>query len=259
VISSSLVHAKNQHHVAFLTLKDEAGKNRLSKALIQELNEALQRAEADETVRCICLMGHEHFFSVGAHLKEVQSHRASMLAEEKTEDFIAPWEMLSHSQKPVIVGLRGYVMGGGLELALMGDILCASSTALFSQPEIKLGLMPGGGGTQRLTQALGYHHAMDMCLTGAVISGQKALDKGLIQYIFEEKSFEEDIFALCKTIASYPLNALKAIKASIKFHNQKAMTDGLRMERELFYDCLKSTQAEEGLRAFFEKRPPVFE
>lgn len=251
-----MISVKIKNSVSYITLNDPKSKNSLSYKLIKDLNYELKKSNESSDIKCICIKGNENFFSSGANLKEVIEFQKQPNGKD---DFIKEWEFLWKVNKPIIIGIQGYAVGGGLELSLMGDIICSTNESLISQPEIKVGLMPGCGGTQRLFDNIGYHNSMKYCLTGDYISGKEAFNLGIIQYIFEKNSFNDDLEKLCSKISSLPLNALINIKKSIKNAQSKSnLNDRISYERELFYECLNNENGIEGMSAFIEKRDAKF-
>ena len=232
-----------------------AGVNKLSHAFTKELSQALLAAERAESIAVIIITTNENAFSVGAALDELIE-----LSPDAVNSWLAPWETLSTLKKPVIVAVEGYALGGGLEIALMADILLASDTAQFGQPEIKLALIPGCGGTLRLTQAVGYHKAVEMCLTGEMIDAKRAFSMGLLNHVVPADKLHDKAMEIAKSIAKLSIPSLKALKKLIRSHYDASPshTHALERERQVFIERLLTQDGREGLHAFMEKRDPIF-
>ncbi len=242
--------------VGIITLNRPEALNALSEGLIQDLGECLERCEADPTLHCIVLMGSEKAFAAGADIKEMQS---KTYMEAYMGDFITKgWEKVSSCRKPIIAGVSGYALGGGCEIAMMCDVIIASETAKFGQPEVSIGTMPGAGGTQRLTRSIGKSKAMDMCLTGRIMEADEAERAGLISRVVPVDKLREEVLLVAQKIASYSLPDVMMIKESVNRAFETSLSEGLRFERRLFHSTFALEDQKEGMRAFLEKRPPVF-
>jgi len=229
--------------------------NALCHKLILELNQALMKAEKNPKVGAIVLMGNKEAFAVGADINELKS---ITFADVCVNDFIASWEYLSQCRKPTIAAVAGYAVGGGCELAMMCDIILATDTAQFSQPEITLGSMPGAGGTQRLTRLIGKVKAMEMCLTGRLMSAYEAERCGLVSRVVPSKHLKEEALTLATKIASFSQPAVQMIKEAIKAAENIPLEQGLRFERRLFHATFALKDYQEGMAAFLEKRKAIF-
>ncbi len=236
--------------ISRITLNNPKRLNVLSKQLIADLNMALDTLEADDQVKCVILTGAGKAFSAGADLAEVQS---TTLKDIKENDFIEDWQRLAAFSKPVIAAVNGYAFGGGLELALMTDIIIASNTAQFGQPEIKLSLLPGGGGTQRLTRLIGKINTMNLCLTGESISADKAFTLGLLNKVVNEDELISASIQLAEMITSHSLPQLKMIKQAIKAADELPLKDGMKLERSFFYKTFESPESRKAINAFLSK------
>ena len=230
--------------------------NALNAQLIDELSTALDAFEADEGIGCIVITGSEKAFAAGADIKEMQS-KTYMSAFK--EDFIAAWDAVARFRKPIIAAVSGFALGGGCELAMMCDIIIASETAKFGQPEIKLGVIPGIGGTQRLVRAIGKSKAMEMILTGRMMDAAEAERAGLVARVVPTASLMDEAMAMARTIAAMPLPAVLAAKDAIGRAFETSLSEGVRHEKAAFYALFATQDKKEGMAAFVEKRPPRFQ
>ncbi|EEB92880.1 hypothetical protein MPER_08546 [Moniliophthora perniciosa FA553] len=243
-----------------ITLNRPKALNALSSPLFIELNKALFEADEDDSIGAIVLTGSEKAFAAGADIKEMKDKTSMMRCRSLQEQF--PRELDSDDQlkKPVIAAVSGYALGGGCELALMCDIILASPTAKFGQPEINLGVIPGGGGSQRLALAVGKSRAMEMVLTGRTISANEAADWGMISRVVGEgegKVIEEAV-SMAKEISSKGRLAVQAGKEAVNAAYEMSLEEGLRLERRLFYGLFATQDQKEGMAAFAEKRKAQF-
>lgn len=248
-----MITLTKESHITRIHL--ENGINKLSHTFTKDLSALLMEADQDLETRVIVITTNEKAFSVGAALDELVE-----LKPDEVSAWLAPWETLSILTKPVIVAVDGYALGGGLEIALMADILVASERAQFGQPEIKLALIPGCGGTLRLTKAIGYHKSFEMCLTGEVIDAKRAYDIGLLNHVFPSETLIPKAMAMAQTMAKLSLPALKALKKTLRTHYDSTSdhTHTLAQERKVFIERLLTQDGREGLHAFIEKRSPHF-
>jgi enoyl-CoA hydratase/carnithine racemase len=247
LVQTQIIHS----NIAIVTLAKPDGLNVLSKQLIAELNTSLDTLENEEAIKCIIITGTGKVFSGGADLKELQT---APLDGKVENDFIEAWQRLSLITKPIIAAVNGYALGGGLELALMADLIIASKEAQFGQPEIKLSLLPGGGGTQRLTRLIGKAKAMELCLTGEPISAEEALKLGLVNTVTEHADLMPTALKMAEKIATHPLSILKMIKKAIASGTEMSLSEGLKMERELFWKACKEGSYKEAISAFLNRR-----
>ena len=227
--------------------------NALNGALMNELTTALMELEMDNGIRCIVITGSERAFAAGADIKEMAEATAVQMLQR---NWIAYWDRLRGVGKPVIAAVSGYALGGGCELAMACDIIVASETAQFGQPEINIGVMPGAGGTQRLTRALGKSKAMEMVLTGGTISAREAEARGLVSRVVPVELYLDEAKNLAREIASKPPIAVRLAKESVNKASEMSLTEGLEFERSLFYFLFSTDDQDEGMRAFIEKRKP---
>ncbi len=242
--------------VGLITLNRPSALNALSSPLMRELETALHAFEADETIGCILITGSERAFAAGADIKEM-AHKS--FAEAYNEDFIsAGWEAVTTCRKPVIAVVRGYALGGGCELAMMCDMIFAGESAKFGQPEVMLGTLPGIGGSQRLTRAVGKSVAMDLCLTGRQLEAQDALSAGLVARVLPDAHVLEAAVEAGRKIASHSQPAVKLVKEAINLAYETTLKEGVRAERRLFHASFALEDKVEGMTAFIEKRAPHF-
>jgi enoyl-CoA hydratase len=241
--------------VATIKLNREQYKNAINFELSSELELSLYNLDNDENVNVIMLLGSDAFFSYGADIKQLMQYTA---LKAHKEQLLGPWDFLAKIKKPVIACVSGFALGGGCELALMCDIIIASSTAIFAQPEVKLGLIPGAGATQRLVRSIGKAAAMDICLSAKSISAFEALNMGIISRVSEPEDLLKDAYELANNIAKYPLSATMQIKQCINNSYEYPMQASLNIERQAFYNLLDDENAQEGMLAFIEKRAANF-
>lgn len=229
--------------------------NALSVQLIKDLNAALDEAEGDSEIRCIVLTGSEKAFAAGADVKEMQNNT---YLDGYLGDFVAEWERVTRVRKPVIAAVAGFALGGGSELAMMCDFILAADNAKFGQPEIKLGILPGAGGTQRLTHLVGKSKAMEMCLTGRMMDAAEAERAGLVSRVLPVADLVPEAIKIGQTIASMSLPAVMMAKECINRAYETSLSEGIRFERRVFYATFATPDQKEGMQAFIEKRPPAF-
>src|SRR5208337_2755711 len=241
--------------VGLIRLNRPQALNALSSPLIEDLNAALEAFEADPEIGAIVLTGSEKAFAAGADIREMQD---KSFADVFLGDFISRWENVSKTRKPVIAAVAGFALGGGCELAMMCDFILAADTAKFGQPEIKLGVMPGVGGTQRLTRFVGKSKAMEMCLTGRMMDAAEAERSGLVSRVVPAASLIEEALKTAATIASMSTSAVYATKESVNRAYETTLAEGIRFERRIFHSLFATEDQKEGMRAFVEKRPAAF-
>ncbi len=241
--------------VGLIRLNRPQALNALSLPLIHELNAALDAFESDAGIGALILTGSAKAFAAGADIKEMQS---KTFVEAYLEDFIGQWERLSRVRKPVVAAVAGFALGGGCELALMCDIIIAADTAKFGQPEIKLGIIPGAGGSQRLTRIIGKSKAMDLCLTGRMMEAAEAERAGLVARVVPADRLIDEALEAATAIASMSLPATILAKASVNRAYETTLAEGVRFERLSFYSLFATEDQKEGMAAFVEKRAPLF-
>ncbi|MDQ3393823.1 MAG: enoyl-CoA hydratase-related protein [Bacteroidota bacterium] len=229
--------------------------NALNLQVMQEIASGLKQLDEDETVNAIIISGNEKAFAAGADIKEMAGRSAVDMV--KIDQF-STWEQIKKIKKPLIAAVSGFALGGGCELAMACDMIIASETAQFGQPEIKIGVMPGAGGTQRLTRALGKARAMEMVLTGKFISVEEALSYGLINKIVPVALYLSEAIKFAEVIASMPPLACQLAKESVNRSYETHLDEGLHFERKNFNLLFASSDQKEGMNAFMEKRKPNF-
>jgi enoyl-CoA hydratase len=242
--------------VGLITLNRPQALNALNDELINELNHALDAFEADDDVGAIVVTGSEKAFAAGADIKEMQ---AKTYIDAYKSEFIASWERITRCRKPVIAAVSGFALGGGCELAMSCDMILAADTAKFGQPEIKLGIMPGAGGTQRLTRAVGKSKAMELCLTGRMMDAGEAERAGLVARVVPAADLMAEALKTAETIASMSLTAVMMTKDCINRAFETTLAEGVRYERRVFHAMFATHDQEEGMAAFTEKRKAKFE
>ncbi|AXV17163.1 enoyl-CoA hydratase [Neorhizobium sp. SOG26] len=241
--------------VAIVTLNRPKALNALNSIVMAELTDAFAGLAKDDAIGAIVLTGSEKAFAAGADIKEMQSLD---FVDAYVNDFISGWEAIASTRKPVIAAVSGFALGGGCELAMMCDFIIASETAKFGQPEITLGVIPGMGGSQRLTRAVGKAKAMDLVLTGRMMDAAEAERAGLVSRIVApERLIDEAVEAAAK-IASFPRAAVLMGKEAVARSFETTLGEGLRFERRLFHSLFATADQKEGMAAFVEKRKPSF-
>jgi len=241
--------------VAHIQLNRPEALNALNLQLMSELKEALQALDADEQVRAIIISGNEKAFAAGADITQMAGKSA---VDMYNIDQFSTWDAIKKTKKPLIAAVSGFALGGGCELAMLCDMIVASETARFGQPEIKIGVMPGAGGTQRLTRAVGKALAMEMVLTGRFITVTEALQAGLINRVAPVELYLEEAVKLAREVAAMSPLAVKMAKESVLKAFDSTLDEGLHFERKNFYLLFASEDQKEGMQAFMEKRPPSF-
>jgi enoyl-CoA hydratase len=242
-------------HVATLTLNRPKVLNALSIELIDELIAALADCDADEQVRCIVLTGGPRVFAAGADIKAMAE---SSPIEVLTGRSIERWSRVAATRKPLIAAVSGYALGGGCELAMMCDMIVAGETAQFGQPEINIGVIPGAGGTQRLTRAIGPYRAMELILTGATLSAQEAFQHGLVNRVVPAEGVIAEAQRLARQVAEKSPLAAQLAKEAVRAAAETTLREGLAIELRNFYLLFASEDQKEGMRAFIEKRKAEF-
>jgi enoyl-CoA hydratase len=241
--------------VGLVTLNRPQALNALNEALIAELNEALRGFEADLAIGCTVITGSEKAFAAGADVKEMAD---KTYIESYLGKFLDGWTRISETRKPVIAAVSGFCLGGGLELAMMCDLIIASETAKFALPEITLGIMPGAGGTQRLPRFIGKAKAMDLILTGRMMDAAEAERSGLVARVVQPDKLLDEALAAAAKVASYSQPIVMMAKETVNRAQEVSLTEGARFERRLFLAMFSTEDQKEGMKAFIEKRKPVF-
>ncbi len=248
-------HGAGARKVGLVTLNRPRALNALNTALIRELNTALDGFEADPAIGCMVITGSEKAFAAGADVKEMQ---AKSFPETYLDDFITTWDRVAARRKPIVAAVAGFALGGGCELAMMCDIIIAADTARFGQPEIRLGVMPAAGGTQRLTRIVGKAKAMDMCLTGRMMGAEEAERSGLVSRIVPAADLLAEALKTAETIAAMSLPIVMMTKESVNRAYETTLAEGIRFERRMFQAMFATADQKEGMAAFVAKRPPAF-
>jgi enoyl-CoA hydratase len=241
--------------VGIVTLNRPQALNALNAALMAELATALGGFEADDAIGCMVITGSDKAFAAGADIKEMQSR--SYLDVYKS-DFISEWERVTTCRKPVIAAVAGFALGGGCELAMMCDFIIAADTAKFGQPEIKLGVMPGAGGTQRLTRFVGKAKAMEMCLTGRNMDAAEAERSGLVSRVVPAADLISEAIKAAEAICAMSLPAVMMTKESLNRAYETTLSEGIKFERRVFHAMFATEDQKEGMAAFIEKRKARF-
>lgn len=243
-------------HVGIIQLNRPKQLNALNLDLMKQLVDALENFDSDEAIRVIVLAGNDRAFAAGADINDMVD---STVVEQYTRNQFARWERIKKIRKPIVAAVSGFALGGGCELMMHCDIIIASETARIGQPEINIGIMPGAGGTQRLTRAVGKATAMDMVLSGRFLTAQEALAFGLVSRVVPVEHFLRESMRVAHTLAEKPPLALQFAKESVLKAHEMSLSDGLEYERKLFYMLFATEDQTEGMRAFVEKRKPQFQ
>jgi len=242
--------------VGIVTLNRPHQLNALAGPLMSELVNALERHDRDQSIRAIVVTGGPSVFAAGADLKEMADASAvDMLLRNR----IALFDRVRQVTKPIIAAVAGYALGGGCELAMLCDIIIAADNARFGQPEINVGLMPGAGGTQRLTRTVGKYVAMDLVLTGRMLGAEEAFQCGLVARVVPRELIVDEAVRLGRELAQKPPIAVRLAKEAITHAFEGRLDDGIALERKLFYLLFATQDAHEGMHAFVDKRRPTFQ
>ncbi|CBW74710.1 enoyl-CoA hydratase [Mycetohabitans rhizoxinica] len=242
--------------VGLITLHRPKALNALNDALMDELGTALKAFDDDEQIGAIVVTGSEKAFAAGADIGMMAKY--TYMDVYKGNYITRNWEAVRAVRKPVIAAVAGFALGGGCELAMMCDIIIAADTARFGLPEVKLGVMPGAGGTQRLPRAISKAKAMDLCLTGRFMDAHEAERAGLVSRVVGVNKFLDEALSTAAAIAEYSLPSVMMIKESINQSYETLLTEGVHFERRLFHSLFATEDQKEGMAAFVEKRKPVF-
>ncbi|HRP76485.1 MAG TPA: enoyl-CoA hydratase [Rhodocyclaceae bacterium] len=242
--------------VGLITLNRPKALNALNDDLVDEVGTALDRFEADENIGAIVITGSEKAFAAGADIGAMAtfSHMDAYMGDYITRN----WERVKTCRKPVIAAVSGYALGGGCELAMMCDMIIAADSAKFGQPEIRLGILPGAGGTQRLPRAVGKAKAMDMCLTARMMDAEEAERAGLVARVVPADKVLDEALSVAETIAGFSLPVVMMIKESVNRAFESSLNEGLLFERRVFHAAFGLEDQKEGMAAFVDKRKPDF-
>ncbi len=255
MIGYQTILTEMQGRVALLTLNRPKALNALNLTVMAEVGSALAAFDADPGVGCIVITGNEKAFAAGADIKEMQPHSYD---EMNAANWFAGWDAVGRVRTPVIAAVSGFALGGGCELAMMCDFILASDTAKFGQPEIKLGVIPGMGGSQRLTRAVGKAKAMEMCLTGRLMDAAEAERAGLVARVVPAAELMADAMATAKVIAGMSLPVARMAKEAVARAFETTLAEGVLFERRVFHAMFALADQTEGMAAFVEKRPAEF-
>ncbi|MER8099086.1 enoyl-CoA hydratase [Kitasatospora sp. NPDC094016] len=241
--------------VGLITLDRPKALNALNTRLMNEVVSAATEFDRDPEIGCLVVTGSEKAFAAGADIKEMQTLD---FVDAYLGDWFAAWDRFAALRKPVVAAVAGYALGGGCELAMLCDVLLAADTAKFGQPEIKLGVIPGIGGSQRLTRAVGKAKAMELCLTGRMMGAEEAERAGLVSRIVPADQLLSEALTVAETIAAMSTPAAVMLKESVNRSYETTLAEGVRFERRLFHATFATADQKEGMAAFAEKRPPEF-
>ena len=242
--------------VGIIRLNRPNALNALNRALIAELTQAIDSFDKDDNIGCLLITGSDKAFAAGADIKEMAD---KTFIQAYGSNFAADWDRAAHARKPIVAAVAGFALGGGCELAMHCDIIIAADTAKFGQPEIKLGVIPGIGGTQRLTRAVGKAKAMDLVLTGRLMDAAEAERSGLVARVVPAANLMDEAIKVAETIAGMSLPSVMAGKEAVNVAFEVPLAEGVRFERRVFHSLFATDDQKEGMNAFIEKRPPKFE
>ena len=250
-----IVNEQYASFIALIQLNRPKELNALNTQLMQELRNALQQLDGNDQVRAIIITGNEQAFAAGADIKQMADKSA---VDMLMLDQFSTWDQIRKTRKPIIAAVSGFCLGGGCELAMTCDMIIASETARFGQPEIKIGVMPGAGGTQRLTRAIGKVKTMEMVLTGKFLSADEALSFRMVNKVVPVEMYLREAVNLAGEIAQMSPIATQLAKEAVNRAFETHLEEGLQFERKNFYLCFSSEDQKEGMRAFIEKRKPEY-
>jgi enoyl-CoA hydratase len=249
------VLTETRGRVGLLTLNRPKALNALNQQMMHEAVAALQAFDCDPAIGCMVVTGSERAFAAGADIKEMQPQSYQQMY---AADWFAGWDAIDRIRKPIIAAVSGFALGGGCELAMMCDFILAADTARFGQPEIKLGVIPGIGGSQRLTRAIGKAKAMELCLTGRMMDAAEAERAGLVARIVPAADLLQDAIATAASIAAMSMPVAMMVKEAVNRAFETTLAEGVRFERRMFHAGFALHDQKEGMAAFAEKRPPDF-
>ena len=246
-----LVETKGR--VGIIRLNRSRALNALNRALVTELSQAIDAFEADDKIGCLLITGSEKVFAAGADIKEMAD---KTFIEAYLGNFAGDWDRAAKARKPIVAAVAGFALGGGCELAMQCDLIIAADSAKFGQPEIKLGVIPGIGGTQRLTRAVGKAKAMDLILTGRMMDAAEAEKSGLVARVVPAANLMEEAMKVADTIATMSLPSVLAAKEAVNRAFEGWLSEGVLFERRVFHSLFATDDQKEGMKAFIEKRKP---
>ena len=244
---------ETQGRVGIIRLNRPQALNALNKALIAELTQAIETFDADEKIGCMLMTGNDKAFAAGADIKEMAD---KPFIDAYLGDFVSNWNVAARARKPIVAAVAGFALGGGCELAMQCDIVIAADTAKFGQPEIKLGVIPGIGGTQRLARAVGKAKAMDLILTGRMMDAAEAEKSGLVARLVSPEKLMDEAMKVAETIANMSLPSVLAGKEAVNRAFESGLSEGMAFERRIFHSLFATEDQKEGMKAFIEKRTP---
>jgi enoyl-CoA hydratase/carnithine racemase len=253
---SGVVETSLDGHVALLRLNRPNVRNALSPEVMDRLASELERMDPDPEIRCVVIAGSDEVFAAGADIKAMSERSFAEALYHPAAEF---WKRLAKVKTPMIAAVSGYALGGGCELALACDMIVASDTARFGQPEVTLGIIPGGGGSQRLARVLGKQRAMEYVLTGRRFDADMGLEMGLVNKVVKKGRWLQEAMVLAHTVAERPPIAARLAKQAVLAAEETALSAGLEAERRLYEISMATEDRVEGMRAFLEKREPRFE
>jgi enoyl-CoA hydratase len=239
--------------VGIIRLNRPQALNALNKALIAELTQAIEAFDGDDKIGCMLITGSDKAFAAGADIKEMAD---KPFIEAYLGDFVSNWDAVAHARKPIVAAVAGFALGGGCELALQSDVVIAADNAKFGQPEIKLGVIPGIGGTQRLTHAVGKAKAMDLILTGRMMDAAEAEKSGVVARVVPAANLMDEAMKIADTIANMSLPSVLAAKEAVNRAFESGLSEGVVFERRIFQALFATEDQKEGMKAFVEKRAP---
>ncbi len=254
-MSNETIIVETRGRVGWIRLNRPQALNALNSALMRELGQAIDAFEADGNIGCVIITGSDKAFAAGADIKEMADKD---FAEVFLGNFAATWDRVAHARKPVVAAVAGFALGGGCELAMLCDLIIAADNAKFGQPEIKLGIIPGIGGTQRFTRAVGKAKAMDMILTGRMMDAAEAERAGLVARIVPAANLLDEALAVAATIASMSLPSVLGAKEAVNAAFETSLAEGVRFERRVFHSLFATADQKEGMAAIVAKRPATF-
>jgi enoyl-CoA hydratase len=255
-MSTENIIVETRGRVGLIRLNRPTALNALNRALMHELAEAVDAFEANAAIGCILITGSDKAFAAGADIKEMADKEFN---DVFLGDFTADWHRVAEARKPVVAAVAGFALGGGCELALQCDVIIAADNAKFGQPEIKLGIIPGIGGTQRLTHAVGKAKAMDLILTGRMMDAAEAERSGVAARVVPLASLLDEALKVAATIAGMSLPSVMAAKEAVNRAFETPLAEGIRFERRIFHSLFATVDQKEGMNAFVQKRPAKFE
>jgi enoyl-CoA hydratase len=250
------IKVETKGRVGVVTLNRPKALNALNRQIITELSAALDAWEHDPNIGCVLVTGSDKAFAAGADIKEMEP---LTFPATYVDDFITAWDRVARFRKPMVAAVAGYALGGGCEVAMMCDIIIAADNAQFGQPEIKLGVMPGAGGTQRLTRIVGKAKAMEMCLTGRMMDAAEAERSGLVSRVVPAAELLSEALKAAETVAAMSLPIVMMTKESVNRAYETTLAEGMRFERRVFQAMFATADQKEGMAAFVEKRAAAFE